>query len=93
MNTPSIKSLAAVFRDPGKAKRILQNSMRPMSTLGTFPDVHGVEYTQSTEGEYMSYLNVGETYTPTLIKWRGRFRVQSLGDFVETMERNSVYFP
>jgi hypothetical protein len=38
--------------------------------------------------EYADYLNTGETYAPTVIYWRGNYRVQSLGDFVETIERN-----
>lgn len=52
----------------------------------------GLESIESSAGEYAVYLNTGDCYNPTLIYWRGRYRVQSLGDFVETMERQSVRF-
>lgn len=52
----------------------------------------GVEAVQSVSGEYADYLNAGDTYTPTVIYWRGRYRVQSIGDFVETMQRQGVQF-
>lgn len=54
--------------------------------------LHGVESIESTGGEYADYLNTGDTYAPTLIYWRGKYRVQSIGDFVETMERQGVRF-
>jgi hypothetical protein len=54
--------------------------------------LHGVEYCRAHTGEYAEYLNTGETYAETLIYWRGRYRVQSLGDFIETLERNGVKF-
>lgn len=54
--------------------------------------LHGLESVQSVNGEYAEYLNTGDTYAPTLIYWRGAYRVQSLGDFIETMERQSVRF-
>ncbi len=63
--------------------------MLAMNTAGNF---HGVEAMESTQGEYADFLNAGDTYAPTVIYWRGRFRVQSVGDFVETMERRSVHF-
>lgn len=34
----------------------------------------------------------GETYAPTVIYWRGQYRVQSVGDFIETMQRQGVRF-
>jgi len=63
-----------------------------MEALDTVARTHGVESAQSTDGEYVEYLNTGETYANTLIYWRGRYRVQSLGDFVETMERQGAHF-
>jgi hypothetical protein len=56
------------------------------------PGLHGVEGAESTDGEWATYLNAGDTYAPTVIYWRGSYRVQSLGDFVETMERQRVHF-
>lgn len=54
--------------------------------------LHGIEAIQSTGREYADYLNSGDTYAPTLIYWRGAYRVQSVGDFIETMERQNVKF-
>lgn len=54
--------------------------------------LHGVESIESTSGEYADYLNTVDIYAPTLIYWRGNYRVQSLGDFIETMERQGVRF-
>lgn len=54
--------------------------------------LHGVEAVKSTGGEYADYLNAGDSYAATLIYWRGAYRVQSLGDFIETMARRGVAF-
>ena len=54
--------------------------------------LHGVESAESVNGEYMNYLHTGKTYAPTLIYWRGKYRVQSVGDFIETMQRNRMEF-
>ena len=56
------------------------------------PGLCGLESCESTDGEYAEYLNLGDTYDDTLIFWRGAYRVQSVGDFVETMNRRSVHF-
>lgn len=48
------------------------------------PGLHGLESAQTASGdEWAEYLNAGDSYAPTLIYWRGNYRVQSLGDFVE----------
>lgn len=45
---------------------------------------HGVESIETCAGdEWATYLNAGDTYADTVIFWRGKYRVQSLGDFVE----------
>ncbi len=51
------------------------------------PGFHGIETIRTTMREPASYLNTGDTYASTLIYWRGRYRVQCVGDFVETLER------
>ncbi len=53
--------------------------------------LHGVEGfdlgrrdgTQAT----LYYLNTGDAYTPTLVCWAGRYRVESWGDRLEILER------
>ena len=52
--------------------------------------VEGVE--EAKTGLYADYLNTGDTYAPTVIYWRGAYRVQSLGDFVEIQERQGYRF-
>lgn len=54
--------------------------------------VFGVESIKSEKGEYASYINTGDFYNPTVIYWRGNYRVQSLGDFIETMEKQGIMF-
>lgn len=53
---------------------------------------NGAESMASVDGEYAEYLNTGDTYTPTVIYWRGAYRVQAVGDFVEVMQRQGVRF-
>ena len=52
----------------------------------------GLESMVSTNGEYAEYLTAGDTYNDTVIYWRGAYRIQCVGDFVETMNRASVHF-
>ena len=56
------------------------------------PGLHGCEAVESSNGEFADYLNSGDSYNPTVIYWKGNYRVQSLGDFIETMERQGVSF-
>lgn len=53
---------------------------------------HGVEAVRTSADEYAEFLNAGDTYALTVIRWRGNYRVQTLGDFIETMERRGVRF-
>lgn len=54
--------------------------------------LYGVESCESLDGEFADYLNTGDSYNPTVIYWRGNYRVQSVGDFVEIMQRQGVKF-
>lgn len=54
--------------------------LEALNSLGGF---HGVEACETERGEYADNLNAGEMYAPTVIRWRGVYRVQSLGDFLE----------
>ncbi len=65
------------------ARMILLNSIDP----GLF-GVESIEFTTPCGTQYAEYLNTGDTYATTLILWDGSYRVQSVGDFVETRERN-----
>lgn len=43
----------------------------------------GVESFQTKRGEWVEYLNAGETYAPTIIRFRGNYRVECWGDIAE----------
>ena len=63
-----------------------------LHVLNNVAGFHGVEAMQTGNGRYADYLNAGDSYAPTIIYWDGQYRVQSIGDFVETMERRGVTF-
>lgn len=50
----------------------------------------GLEAIEFSNGEHADYLNTGDFYADTLLYWRGSYRVQSVVDFVETMERRGM---
>lgn len=62
--------------------------LQNLNIIGGFYGVESIE----TGKEWAYYLNSGDTYNGTLIYFRGNFRVSTLGDFVETMERQGVKF-
>lgn len=47
--------------------------------LGTF----GVEAFQTRNGTWVEYLNTGETYSPTIVRMNGHYRIASWGDIAE----------
>lgn len=66
-----------------------------MTVLNALDDgLYGVEWLEADKGVYNGalYLNAGDTYAPTLIYWNQAYRVQSVGEFIETMERQGVKF-
>ena len=83
---------------PAGAARIKECFHRPkwydvrLHALDSLGDTHGVESCETESGEFADYLNTGDSYAPTVIFWRGNYRVQSLGDFIEIQQRNGVPF-
>jgi hypothetical protein len=57
-----------------------------MTVLNSIAETHGVEGFQ-LRGEWLSYLNAGDTYTATLLYWRGSYRVGDWGSIVEREDR------
>ena len=51
--------------------------------LDALGETYGIEAQENNEGEFMDWLNVGDTYAPTIIRWRGNYLVSSWGDVVE----------
>lgn len=49
---------------------------------------HGVEGVTDPEdmSEGMDYVNMGDTYATTIVKWNGSFRVESYGDRIEKLD-------
>lgn len=53
--------------------------MECLNALGGF---HGVEGMDTKKGECL-YLNAGDTYTPTLVRFNGAYRIACWGDIAE----------
>lgn len=47
--------------------------------LGTF----GIEAFQTRNGTWVEYLNTGDTYSPTIVRMNGHYRIASWGDIAE----------
>mgnify|MGYP003340015665 CR=1 FL=1 len=62
-----------------------------MTVLNSLAGTHDVECIamdhRSNGIGLVTYLNAGDTYKPTLVLWDGRYRVESWGDRLETLER------
>lgn len=63
-----------------------------MHALDALGHTYGLEACEASTGQHVDFLNTGDSYAPTVIYWRGAYRVQSLGDFVETLQRRGVSF-
>jgi hypothetical protein len=53
-----------------------------MTALDELAGTHGVEWIRTRAG-YCVYLNSGDTYTKTLMKFRGRYIVSDCGTILE----------
>ena len=53
-----------------------------MECLNALGDFHGVEYFETKKGGCM-YLNAGDTYALTLVRFNGAYRVKCWGDIAE----------
>ena len=53
--------------------------MECLNALGSF---HGVEVFDTKKGKCW-YLNAGDTYTPTLVRFNGGYRIACWGDIAE----------
>ena len=53
-----------------------------MECLNALGDFHGVEYFETKKGGCM-YLNSGDTYALTLVRFNGAYRVKCWGDIAE----------
>ena len=59
--------------------------MVKFAALNELAETYGVEACETLDGgEYLEYLNTGDCYTPTIMNFRGRWFVGTLGGFLET---------
>jgi hypothetical protein len=98
MNYPSIKTISEAF--PHADAKALRNAMEDSlgGAINRLLEGHGWEYvyhaTKTDDRGWpemvFKYVNTGDTYNATIIKYRGRYRVTTMGDMVETLERRGV---
>lgn len=66
--------------------------MHALNECGRFHGIESLASERQSNGysadEYADYLNAGDPYLPTVIYWRGRYRVQCVGDFIERSRVN-----
>jgi hypothetical protein len=67
--------------------------MAALNELGEFCGVEACFSRRSCTVPEFVYLNAGDTYAPTLVRYRsGTYRVTSWGEVVESMERRGIKF-
>lgn len=54
-----------------------------MTCLDALAGTHGVEGFETRRNGWCEYLNAGDTYAPTLLRYRGRYRVGCWGGIAE----------
>jgi len=92
-NAPRAKALLRMNRDqllrtPIGAARAAECYHPPstqdirMECLNVLGEFHGVEGFDTKNGECL-YLNAGDTYTPTLIRFGSSYRITTWGDIAE----------
>ena len=54
-----------------------------LTCLNAALGAYGVEAFQTRKGELVEYLNMGDTYAPTIVRFRGNYRIACWGDFAE----------
>lgn len=54
--------------------------MNALSKLGGF---YGVESFETTQGDTVTYLNAGDTYALTVVRYKGNYTITSWGDLAE----------
>ena len=83
MTRPQLETLpagAARVRECFHSPKTYDLRMTCLDALGSS---YGVESFRLRNGGYCDYLNTGDTYSPTLVRINGRYRVACLGDIAE----------
>ena len=74
-----------------------ESSDEVLAALNRLFETHGVEEVYQHPGSPrpgigFRYLNVGDPYVATIIRFRGRWMVGSYGDLIESLERRGAKF-
>jgi hypothetical protein len=98
MNYPSIKTISNAFQhaDAKAIRHAMENRLG--GTLNRLLEGYGWEYVyHATEtGQFgepemvFKYVNTGDTYSATVVSYQGRYRVTTMGDMIESLERRGV---
>jgi hypothetical protein len=93
-NAPRARAILEMTRAELEATPAGAARVRECYTSPTTPDVrlhvlddlagtYGVEAFETRHDGWCDYLNAGDTYAPTLVRFRGRYRVTTWGDIAE----------
>jgi hypothetical protein len=87
---PAVSQLVrGCYNRPSRAEL----KMAALNELGGFCGVDAVFSARSCVEPEFTYLNAGDAYAETLVRYRsGTYRATSWGDVVEAMERRGVNF-
>jgi hypothetical protein len=73
---PTPASLAGTWHRP-------ETSLLRLAVLDELAGTHGIESFETRRDGWCDYLNAGDTYAPTLVWFRGKYRVTTWGDIAE----------
>ena len=54
-----------------------------LTVLDALGHSYGVEGAEDTDGNWLTYLNTGDPYSPTVWHYQGKYSVGCLGSFIE----------
>lgn len=80
-------------KEAKEIRKLLKSGKTLGDVLKEFPKLgYGIEHIQFSrkngDVKRIGYINVGDCYIPTLIRFRGNIRFLSVGDIVEMMSRS-----
>lgn len=64
-----------------------RESGKIMVALNEVIEGYGVEYFGDNDGNGFEYINMGNTYTPTIIYHNGQYHFECWNDYIEKIER------
>jgi len=83
MNREALASLPAGDRRIRECYNPPATSDVRLHCLDAELETSGVEAFQTRRGEWVEYCNAGDTYSTTILRFRGNYRIGCWGDFAE----------